>query len=246
MGTEACTDELMNEENLSRNSISEPEVSDESCGIMEAKNVVVLSQSSTRAANRRPSIGPLTPDSNRENGEQNHDLSSPLTVVSSPPNSHCFNSTKSNPATSPDGNSLETPKETLFDSFAPGPDKFMLAPHHRKYREESWTHVKRRLNFMCETNLVRDICHESNIETISDEEHLFEIVYSTILDAIVSEQTKELVAKFPTRDSDLDGFRTPKSAPHLSGVAETCPGAPVKSTSKYRNIDKEICRKLEF
>ncbi|KAK6129458.1 hypothetical protein DH2020_036799 [Rehmannia glutinosa] len=229
MGTEACPGELMKEEILSQNfiSISISKVADKTCGIVEAKNVIVLSQSSTPAADHRQSIGPLTPDSNRENGELDHDFSSPLTLVSSTLNA----STQSNHPTSPDGNSSETPKETLFDSFAPGPDNVLLAPHHRKYREESRIHVVRRLNFLCETHLVRDISHESNMETISDEEHLFEIVYDTILDAIVSEQTKELGAKFPTRFSGLDGFRTPKSAPHLSGIAETCPAAPVKSTN---------------
>lgn len=243
MGSEVCANELMNEENLSGNSISISKVPDEICGFVEAK---IVAQSSKPAGNQRPSIGPVTPDSNREHGEQNHDFSSPLTVVSSPPYAPCSNSAPSNCPTSPDGNSLETPKETLFDSFAPGPDKFMLAPQQRKYREESRNHVVRRLDFMCATNLVRDFSHESGIDTFSDEERLFDIVYGTILDAIFSEQTKELVAKFPTRGSDLQGLRTPKSAPLLSGFTETCPGAPIKSTSKSRNIDKEICRKLEF
>lgn len=228
------------------NSVSNVKVPGQSCDVVEAENFLVLSQSSGLAANQRPSIGPVTPDLDRENGEGHHDLSSPLTVISSPPNAPCFDSTECRFLTSADLNGSETPKEALFDSFAPGPDKFMLVAQRSKYWEESQTHVARRLNFTCLTNVVRDISYGSNIGKISDEDYMFDIVYGAILDAIVSEQTKELVTNFPTQVTDLDMLRTPKSAPRLTGVAETCPAAPMKSTSKYRNIDKKLCRKLAY
>nr|GEY85443.1 PR domain zinc finger protein 8, putative isoform 1 [Tanacetum cinerariifolium] len=43
-----------------------------------------------------------------------------------------------------------------------------------------------------------------------------------------------------------DVLMTPPSAPRLSGIAETCPGAPMKPATKLRNIDSRLCRKLEF
>ncbi|KAL6528558.1 hypothetical protein OROMI_029203 [Orobanche minor] len=193
-------------------------------------------------------IGPPTPDFNRK------PIIKGLLLLLD----HGFSSNHT------DGNSSETPpKETLFDSFAPGPDNLMLAPppppppHHRKYytkeNELRIKHVVRRqLNFMCE---IRDITTTSTTHMDSDIEHdhLFQIVYGTILDSIVSdhETKKEVVVGGGDGnggfESGFDGFGTP--VPHLllCGIAETCPRAPIKSTTKYRNnIDKEICKKLEF
>ncbi|PIM97272.1 hypothetical protein CDL12_30259 [Handroanthus impetiginosus] len=215
---------------------------DESCGVVEVRTAILLHQSNYQT----PSEGPTTPDSNRENGELSHDLSSPLTCVSSPHNVICFNSNLSKSPTSPNGDNAHTPKESVFDPFAPGPGKFMLAPHPRKYMEGLGTNVAQKLNFMCAKSLIGDINCETSRETTSEEDNLFESVYNAILDAIVSEQTKELVTNAKTQVSDSDGFRTPNFARRLSGIAETCPGAPVKSTSKCRNIGKELCRKLEF
>ncbi|KAL6496150.1 hypothetical protein OROGR_029408 [Orobanche gracilis] len=186
-------------------------------------------------------IGPPTPDFNRE-------LIKGLLLLD-----HGFSSYPS-PTTvydHTDGNSLETPpKETLFDSFAPGPDNLMLAPpHHRKYTEKELRikHVvRRKLNFMCETNLIRDIT-TSHMDSDMEHDHLFQIVYGTILDSIVSDHETKKEVGGGGFESGFDGFGTP--VPHLllCGIAETCPRAPIKSTTKYRNIiDKEICKKLEF
>ncbi|XP_011095189.1 uncharacterized protein LOC105174698 isoform X2 [Sesamum indicum] len=230
MGTEVGSNELNltlvdDEETLSPNTLSVSTIPHEiqSCG-----RVLEDSETATELLPSQSSIRPLTPDSNRENAHLIHDLSSPLTLPSSPPTFSCFNFKHSNTApVSLDGDNLQTPKETVFDPFAPAPTRFMLSPHPRKYIQGMGTNVVRRLNFIYAENLVRDINHQSSGETISDEEHLFESVYSTILDAIFSEHIKELVAN---QVSDPDGFRTPKFAPRLSGVAEACPGAPVKST----------------
>ena len=67
----------------------------------------------------------------------------------------------------------------------------------------------------------------SNADT-SDEEIMFKFVYESVLEAIISNQT----AKISSPESDSDGFKTPTSAPRLKGVAETCPGAPLKPTRK--------------
>ncbi|KAL0310115.1 UNVERIFIED_CONTAM: hypothetical protein Sradi_5953800 [Sesamum radiatum] len=226
MGTQLGSNELNlilvdDEETLSSISTTPHEIHS-CCRVVEdSKTAVVLLPPQS-------SIRPLTPDSNRENAQLINHLSSPLTLPSSPPTLSCFNFKQSNSVPiSLDGNNLQTPKETVFDPFAPAPTKFMLAPHPRKYIQGMGTNVVRRLNFIYAENLVRDINHESSGETISDEEHLFESVYSSILDAIFAEHIKELVAN---QVSDPDGFGTPKFAPRLSGIAEACPGAPMKST----------------
>ncbi|KAK4418803.1 hypothetical protein Salat_2293100 [Sesamum alatum] len=245
-GTEVGSNELIvvDEQTLSISTTPTPTPHQiERCGgVVHSNSKCLLPQSSTSAT---PSIGPLTPDSDRENAELINDLSSPspLTLPSSPPTVSCFTFNQTNP---PPGDNVQTPKHSVFDPFAPAPSRFLLAPHPRKSIQGMGANVVRRLNFLYAENLISDINHESSGETTSDEEHLFETVYSTILDAIFSEQIKELVAKVPTQVSDPDGYRTPKFAPRLNGIAEACPGAPVKSTGKYRNIDKELCRKLEF
>ncbi|GER37926.1 P-loop containing nucleoside triphosphatehydrolases superfamily protein [Striga asiatica] len=137
--------------------------------------------------------------------------------------------------------SSETPTDALFDSFAPGPDKLMLAPQPpMKYRQESRTHVVRSLNF---ADFLQDtLGHESNTDEKSIECFLEEIVYSTVMDAIVSEQqtTKQVEVEVEVH--------TPESAPRLIGIAETCPKAPFKYVCKKRSIviNKEICKKLDF
>lgn len=157
-------------------------------------------------------LGPATPD---ENGEHSHEYN--FSPSSSP-----------TPTPTPNFGELETPKETLFDSFAPASDKFLLAPHHRKYREESRNLVVRRLDFTtAEFRNASTTCSD-------EEERLFEIVYSTIVEAILA----EAAAPAPTP--------TPGTPPLLTGVADTCPAAPIKLARKQRCIDKEICKKLEF
>ncbi|KAK4395983.1 hypothetical protein Sango_1434900 [Sesamum angolense] len=164
MGTQVGSNELNlilvdDEETLSSISTTPHEIQS-CCRVVEdSKTAIVLLPPQS-------SIRPLTPDSNRENAQLINHLSSPLTLPSSPPTLSCFNFKQSNSVpTSLDGNNLQTPKETVFDPFAPAPTKFMLAPHPRKYIQGMGTNVVRRLNFIYAENLVRDINHESSGET---------------------------------------------------------------------------------
>ncbi|XP_047980264.1 unknown protein 1-like [Salvia hispanica] len=149
------------------------------------------------------------------------------------------------PHSSPD---VETPKETLFDSFAPGSDKLLLAPRRLKYRDESHSHVVRRLNFA--SSLIEEFDNVADDGGEEDEEQrLFEIVYGTIMDAISKEQgaptsTPLLTGIAETHPKEEQG--TPRSMPLLTGIAETCPAAPIKSATTRQQciIDKDICRKL--
>ncbi|KAF6172660.1 hypothetical protein GIB67_041983 [Kingdonia uniflora] len=161
-------------------------------------------------------LGPITPISNRESLQV-----SPLTCVSS-------NQESSSP---------RTPKEDIFDPFAPGPDAMMLAPRVKKVNEEARVNVSRRLNFG---------------ECCSDEDDkLLECVYESLLDAIVSNQVEAVVAQTPLTsdgdgDGDVHGFETPTKLPLLTGVADTCPGAPKKPRQDSRDIDRSMCKRLDF
>ncbi|XP_057476616.1 unknown protein 1-like [Actinidia eriantha] len=243
MDPEVSVDQSNKVENLSRSSM---EKLDEKFVVVEAKDNVELPQPSQVAADRAASIGPITPELNRESGDSLFDFASPLTLVSLPHMAVCFDShSNDNLCSSTDG-SPRTPVEDVFDPFAPGPDKLMQAPHCKKYLEESWSNVARRLNFGSSVNSVRDVSSEADAETISDDEMLLETVYDSLLEAIVSKQTEGFRSEILSVDPDSDGFKTPNSETCLSGIAETCPGAPVKPVRKSRNVDRSLCRKLEF
>lgn len=211
---------------------------------VEEKFVVVVEAeenlSEVSPSSKVAPIGPITPDSNKETGDFLFCFTSPLTLVSSPRNDNLHASVDFSPC---------TPVEGGFDPFAPGPEELAMAPHCKKYLKESRVNVARRLKFDSSVNFVLDGNHKSDVETISDDEMILETVYDTLLEAIVSKQTEGLVTEILPLDRGFDGFKTPDSATRLSGIAETCPGAPLKTTGttrKLRNVDQSLCRKLEF
>lgn len=162
-------------------------------------------------------LAPITPDPNREVRDLSNNSKSPPTLVSSSP--------------------PQTPLKGVFDPFAPGPEKLLHAPYSRKFRSNSQGIAIRRLDF--------DHCEADVKATVTlDDEILLETVYDTLLEVIISKQIEEGVLDVCT---DLeDGCKTPESSKRLTGIAETCPEAPVKCGRKSRNIDKSLCRKLEF
>lgn len=233
----------------------------QTCNIAVINTKVTDLRTAVPDKDREASLVPITPEFNRESGECQHEFTSPLTFVPTPPKVIYHNSYLNNgPSPMEDEENLNTPKRDAFDPFAPGPDRFMLAPQCRKYKQESLTSVVRRLNFESLTPFTEADDQEADSGIVSDDKILFETVYRSLLEDIISMQAAEaLSAKVESPPAEArsaevesppasgsDGFRTPTSAPHLSGVAETCPCAPVKPTNKFRNIDKSLCRKLEF
>ncbi|PWA84488.1 hypothetical protein CTI12_AA130830 [Artemisia annua] len=123
-----------------------------------------------------------------------------------------------------------TPMEDVFDSLAGGRDKLM------KHGEKSESYVARKLNF-----------NSGDKERASDSRFgdgtVMESVYESILDGIISKEAEDILSEIVAADV----LMTPPAAPRLSGVAETCPGAPMRPATKLRNVDTRLCRrKLEF
>lgn len=229
MGSELCANGLEMEGTISSNFIP-------ICVIPKVDSPTV-EENDVTFHQRHTSIGrPVTPDFKRGSAEEFLDMPCQAILVSSPPSVPCFDF---------NDNGSKTPKDSIFDPFAPVHDKFMLAPRSKKCMEESRNNIVRRLNFSSTTNLV-SWNQEAYNDTISEEEQMFDIVYSDLLDVITLERTKEISSESLFQISDSDGFCTPKFAARLTGIADTCPGAPKKSISKYRNIDKKLCRKLEY
>lgn len=189
------------------------------------------------------SLGPITPDPARNNGDFPVDSKSPLTLLRNKVAS--FDSNRNS-----DKNQLgclvngspRTPKDDVFDPFAPGSDDMALAPLCNKDLLVSKGIVARRLDFDSSLEIVKE---EAGVKCLSDEQML-ESVYQNLLEVIVSKQTEGLLSGISVVDCDSDGCKTPLSEPRLSGVADTCPGAPIKAAAKPRNIDLGLCRKLDF
>ncbi|XP_050213179.1 uncharacterized protein LOC126664708 [Mercurialis annua] len=249
---ESCTDQTDKMQDLSENCCSE-----------EANKPKI-----------EPPLSPSTPDAHKENGEFPLDLKSPLTVVKKSSKVLTFDS-KSDRVQEPSAcfdksSSPKTPKDGVFDPFAPGPEDKVWAPQSKKYSEEARSNAVRRLNFSSSFKGFDSkvgSCDEE--ESISDAE-MFESVYESLLEAILSKQTESVLAEQSANmeseavlskqtemivaeqstnmesDSDSDACKTPPSAPRLTGIADTCPGAPMKPTGNSRIFDFGLCRKLEF
>lgn len=194
----------------------------------------------------KPSVplGPVTPDFTREGGDHVDGCCSP--VWSSRYRNRCFNSQLFDDLVYTNEGSQQTLWGLEFDPFAPGPDELMLAPQCKKYFTDSRVKVTRQLNFDETLNFNEDVVHSDNVGMVSEDEMLFELLYNSLLEIITSKQEEDLYLKTSTPLSDSDGYKTPTSAPHLSGVSDTCPGAPMKSASRYKRIDKGLCKKLIF
>ncbi|XP_019196043.1 PREDICTED: unknown protein 1-like [Ipomoea nil] len=195
------------------------------------------------------SIVPATPDLKQETGEYALAFVSP---ISCPPKAVSFSS-QDGILPSNGGDSPRTPKESVFDPFAPGPEELLRAPLCLKK-----TGVARMLNFEdCIRVLNFEGCTENyfSVDAMTSDELLMGRLYRMLLRIVVSKHTEEFLAGIPNQvsdsDSDSDGGSTPSSPPPsslplLTGIAETCPAAPRKTARKVISIDRDLCKKLEF
>ncbi|KAJ1409670.1 hypothetical protein SESBI_22488 [Sesbania bispinosa] len=182
---------------------------------------------------------PVTPEAVREN----EDFQSPLTltVVRKQLKLASIDCERTNVRGRVDNGSPRTPKDGVFDPFAHGPDNMARAPQSNKYHEEYRNSVARSLNFQPQSLL--PCCDDA--ESISDED-MFESVYENLLQVIVSMQTEGVLAQMSSVEYDSDDCKTPPSPFRFNGIADTCPGAPLKPAGKPRNIQMGLCKKLEF
>jgi hypothetical protein len=142
--------------------------------------------------------------------------------------------------------SPQTPKDCVFDPFAAGPDVKAWAPMCKKNVEEMRSHVNRCLNFGSSVKPLKYDSDDVGADNYTEEE-MIEFVYENLLEAIVIKQAEIFHAEYSNDTSDSNAFQTPPSAPRTNGTAETCPGAPIKSSDRSRKIDMVgLCKKLEF
>lgn len=140
----------------------------------------------------------------------------------------------------------QTPTESIFDPFAPGPEDLMLAPK-KKMRRESKIPLRRQLDFdSCDDSL--ENVEANAFEDAAQEDRLFELIFKSFFELIVSSQANEISAERLRVESNAsEGFGTPTYLSFLAGIAETCPDAPMRlHASKARRLSPDICRKLDF
>lgn len=197
---------------------------------------------SPKAATHTDTVVPITPEAITENGDFQSQSPLTLSVVRKQLNLACIdcdcdseihrvNDDGIGIGNRNIGGSPGTPKDGVFDPFAPGPDHMARPLDTSKYVDECRTAVARRLDF-----------HPSDVaqaDTLSDED-MIESVYETLLQVIVSNQAEGDLAPSSNR------CESPPSVFRLAGIADTCPGAPMKPVAKPRNIVLEFRKKLEF
>ncbi|XP_068668981.1 unknown protein 1-like [Aristolochia californica] len=134
-----------------------------------------------------------------------------------------------------------TPRSHVFNPFAPGPEELALAPR-KKPLGESRSQVARKLKFDSDSKSMEGLDGEES------EESFLEAMYESIMDVVVSVHVDEVSSKnLSPENGPFLQFETPKHLPLLTGIAETCPGAPTKPLGRSKGLtDTSLCRKLEF
>ncbi|PON47746.1 hypothetical protein PanWU01x14_242130 [Parasponia andersonii] len=246
MGSGACTNQMDNCVDLSTSSLEKLD----GLGVVEPRKKEE-GQAMLVVASETNSLGPITPDSDRENGDFPVDLNSPPTSVKKMTSVSVarFESETDRNGENPlccDGNgSPQTPKDGVFDPFAPGPDDLVLAPQCRKFVSKSRSVVARRLSFESSIDVLEEKSRGNDSCFISDEV-IIETMYENLLGTILSTQTEVVLAGTSSVEWDSNDCRTPPTAPRLNEIADTCPGAPMRAAGKSRKIDLALCKRLEF
>ncbi|XP_062073037.1 unknown protein 1 [Humulus lupulus] len=246
MGSGACTNLIENSVDLSTSSFEKlNEVS-----VVESQKDVVEAPALLAVSEETRSLGPITPDSDREN------VDFPI-ALSSPPSSAknkitdlpCFDfETDRNEESSfrSDGyDSPHTPRKDVFNPFEPCPEDMVLAPRCRKFVNRSKNLCGRKLSFDSSNDVSEEKCQEANAFFISDEE-IIKAVYENLWETIVSMHVEDVLTRSSSIEWDSNHYKTPPSAPRVNEIADTCPGAPMRPTGNSRIIDSALCRRLQF
>ena len=139
----------------------------------------------------------------------------------------------------------ETPRESIFDPFAPGPEA-ACAPK-KKVARGAEVPPRRKLNFDSGDYPVKRLSFDSSDS--DEEDQYLQVIHKMILDLLIVDgplDGQEETGKNVT-DSGLHGScKTPDSKPLLTGIASTCPGAPLRPSLKALKLSPDICRKIDF
>jgi hypothetical protein len=138
----------------------------------------------------------------------------------------------------------QTPRANIFDPFAPGPED-CGAPKKMLVRGAEAL-SRRKLIFEADDFPVRRLSDE--FDDSEEEELYLQGICKMFLGLIFSNQALEATQD---REDLIDAippesYKTPESQPRLTGIADTCPDAPVRPSLKMLKLSPGICRKLDF
>lgn len=149
---------------------------------------------------------------------------------------------------SPDDNlsiGCQTPRESIFDPFAPGPEEVACAPKKKVIRGAEVL-SRRQLNFESGDYPVKRLSFDS--DDAEEEDQCLQVLENMILDLIMpagfldrQEKTETMIDLSPD-----EICKTPDSKPLLTGIASTCPPAPMRLSLKAFKLSPSICRKIDF
>uniref|UniRef100_A0ACD5Y4M5 Uncharacterized protein n=1 Tax=Avena sativa TaxID=4498 RepID=A0ACD5Y4M5_AVESA len=154
----------------------------------------------------------------------------------------------------------QTPRGNIFDPFAPGPEEAGCGAPKKKLVRGAEALSRRKLNFEAGDIPIRKLNLEADDIPIrrlsyefddSEEEEVYlqgickmflDLIFSSqALDATQAREDLNLIDAIPP-----ESYKTPESQPLLTGIADTCPDAPVRPSLRMLKLSPGICRKLDF
>ena len=137
----------------------------------------------------------------------------------------------------------QTPRESIFDPFAPGPEELACAPK-KKVTKAPELPSRRQLSFDSGDYPVKRLSFE--FDDAEEDDQFLERICKMFIDLIVSNQALETTGKDLIGSNSPRSCETPSSEPLLTGIADTCPDAPLRRPLKAVQLSPSICRKLDF
>ncbi|KAL5206256.1 hypothetical protein ABZP36_034465 [Zizania latifolia] len=137
----------------------------------------------------------------------------------------------------------QTPRESIFDPFAPAPEEVACAPKKKVIRATE-APSRRQLSFESGDCPVRRLSYE--FDDSEEEDQFLERMCNMFIDLIISNQALDTAGKDMIDYSSPGNCETPTSQPLLTGMADTCPDAPLRRSLKVVKLSPSIRRKLNF
>uniref|UniRef100_A0A0E0MIZ8 Uncharacterized protein n=1 Tax=Oryza punctata TaxID=4537 RepID=A0A0E0MIZ8_ORYPU len=137
----------------------------------------------------------------------------------------------------------QTPRESIFDPFAPGPEELACAPKKKVIKAPELP-SRRQLSFDSGDYPVKRLSFE--FDDAEEEDQFLERICKMFIDLIISNQALEMTGKDLIGSNSPGSCETPSSEPLLTGIADTCPDAPLRRPVKAVQLSPSICRKLDF
>uniref|UniRef100_A0A0D9XNH8 Uncharacterized protein n=1 Tax=Leersia perrieri TaxID=77586 RepID=A0A0D9XNH8_9ORYZ len=138
---------------------------------------------------------------------------------------------------------INTPRENIFDPFAPRPEEVACAPKKKVIRVPE-VPSRRQQGFDSGDYPVKRLNYE--FDDCEEDDQFLERVCKMFIDLIISKQALDTTGEGLIDSSSPVSCETPSSAPLLTGIADVCLDAPLRQSVKVVQVSPSICRKINF